>query len=134
MAMMNMPMMNMSMMNMPMVESDEESDEDLKNMYPKIYIKILPMVKHHCDMMVAKHGKRYCPNKEEMDCICKEISDKYKEHYRSEEEEELEDNYSDNDNNMRRRRRYGSGGGIGDIARILIIGSLLGGRRYNYGY
>ena len=130
--MMNMPMENMSMMNMPMCEDEEESDEDLKSMYPKIYIKLYPMVKHHCDMMVAKYGKKHCPSKEELDCICKEISDKYKEHYRS--EEEVEGNYRDDDDNMRLRRRYGSGGGIGDIARILIIGNLLGGRRYNYGY
>ena len=134
MPMENMSMMNMPMMNMPMCEDEEESDEDLKNMYPKIYIKIYPMVKHHCDMIVAKHGKKYCPSKEEMDCICKEISDKYKEHYRSEEEAEVVDNYRDDDDSLRQRRRYGSGGGIGDIARILIIGSLLGGRRYNYGY
>jgi len=129
MPMKNMPMMNMPMMNMPMYGNHmlecEEDNEDLKKMYPKIYIKIYPMVKHHCDMMVAKHGKKYCPSMDEMDCICKEISDKYKEHHRGEEEAE--------DDDMRQRRRYGAGGVIGDLAKILLIGTLIGGRN-NFGY
>ena len=114
--MMNMPMMNMPMMNMPIYEDD---NEDLICMYPKIYIMILPMVKHHYDIMISKYGKMYCPDKDEMDCICKEIVDKYKEHHKD------DDDCKDDD---MRQGRFGYGGGIGDIARILLIGSLIGGR------
>ncbi|HZK69921.1 MAG TPA: hypothetical protein VFD03_00180 [Clostridia bacterium] len=128
---MNMSMMNMPMMNMPMYENYmpmcEEDDDDLKSMYPKVYIRMYPMVKHHYDIMVAKYGKMYCPGKDEMNRICKEISDKYKDHHRSNEDGDDDCN----DNNMRQRGRYG--GGIQDLARILLIGSLIGGRN-NYGW
>ncbi|HEY8892110.1 MAG TPA: hypothetical protein VIM70_17870 [Clostridium sp.] len=130
MPMMNMPMDNMPMMNMPMMNMpmSEEDDEDLKSMYPMVYIIIHPMVKHHYDMMVAKHGKMYCPGKDELDHICKEIAEKYKEHHRSNEEDNDDDC---NDDNMRERGRHGSG--IQNLAKILLIGSLLGGRNY-YGW
>ena len=116
MPMMNMPMMNMPMMNMPMMIMN---DEDLKSMYPKVYIRIYPIVKYHYDMIVAKHGRLYCPTVDEMDHMCKDICDKYKEHYKDED-------YDDdcNDDGM---RRFG-GGGLGNLGRILLIGSLIGGR------
>ena len=110
-------MMNMPMMNMPMCEED---DEDLKSMYPKVYIRMYPMVKHHYDLIVAKHGKMYCPSKDEMDNICKDICDKYKKNHKDE----------DNDDMRQDEYRYFSGGGLGDLVRILLIGNLLGGRNY----
>ena len=48
------------------------SDEDLKCMYPNIYIMIYPMVKYHCDMMESRYGAMYCPSKDDMDNMCKE--------------------------------------------------------------
>ena len=96
MPMMNMPMMHMPMMCMPMMcmpmidmsmyddEDDDDDDEDLKSMYPKIYMMIHPMVKHHCDMMESMHGAMYCPSKEEMDHICKEVYDMYEKHHKDE--------------------------------------------------
>ena len=74
MPMMYMPMMNMPMMNMPMFEKnddDNEDNEDLKIMYPKVYIKMYQMVKHHYDIMIAKYGTMYCPSEEEMDNMVK---------------------------------------------------------------
>ncbi|MBU3113254.1 hypothetical protein [Clostridium lacusfryxellense] len=134
MPMMNMPMENMSMMNMPManmpmyenqmLECDED-DEDLKIMYPKVYIKMHPMVKHHYDIMVAKYGRMYCPSEDEMDHMCKDICDKYKEHHKRDIDDE---DYDCEDSNMRQRGRYGAG--LGDIARILLIGNLITGRNY----
>ncbi|MBU3180271.1 hypothetical protein [Clostridium psychrophilum] len=112
-----MSMANMSMMNMPMGESD---DEDLKSMYPKVYIRIYPMVKHHYDMIVAKHGRMYCPSKDKMDNMCKDICDKYKKNHKDE----------DNDDMRQYGYRFYGGGGLGDIVRILLIGNLLGGRNY----
>ncbi|MGH4137592.1 hypothetical protein [Clostridium sp.] len=136
MPMMYMPMMCMPMMCMPMYDEDEEYDEndkDLKSMYPKIYTKIHPMVKNHCDMMESMHGTMYCPSKEEMDHICKEICDKYEDYHK--------DNDERNDNNDTRQiLGLGRRGPIEDLARILFISNLLGRRRrrrrrmFHHGY
>lgn len=128
------PMINMTIYgnnNMPV------SDEDLKCMYPKIYIRIYPMVKYHCDMMESKYGAMYCPDKNEMNHICKEVCDKYEEHYRDDYDE---DNRNDDSEEMRQRRRRFSRRGIGDLFRILFIRDLLGRRRrrrrrmFHHGY
>lgn len=113
----------MPMMNMPM------DDDDLKNMYPKIYIRIYPMVKQHCDMMVARYGTMYCPCKDEMDYICNKVCDNYEKYYSDDEDHEHHEHHEDrNDDDMRQGRRF-SRGGIGDLTRILLIGDLLGRRR-----
>jgi len=134
MPMTDMPMMNMPMMNMPMYDEDEEYDEndkDLKSMYPKIYTRIYPMVKHHCDMMESMHGTMYCPSKEEMDHICKEICDKYEEHHK--DDDDLNDN-----NDMRQILGLGRRGPIEDLTRVLFIRDLGRRRRrrrmFHHGY
>jgi len=139
MPMMCMPMMCMQMMKMPMDDEDEEYDEndkDLKSMYPKIYTRIYSMVKHHCDMMESMHGTMYCPSKQEMDHICKEISDK------CEAQDKDADERNDN-NDMRQIPGLGRRGPIEDLTRILFIRDLLGRRRrwrrmfhhgFHYGY
>ncbi|HEY8891693.1 MAG TPA: hypothetical protein VIM70_15730 [Clostridium sp.] len=119
----------MPMMNMPMYE---ENDEDLKNMYPKIYIRIYPMVKHHCDMMMSCYGPMYCPSNDEMEHMCKEVCDRYEKYYRDDEDDEDHEHHEHredpNDDDMRQRQRFNRRG-IGDLARILFIGDLLGRRR-----
>ena len=143
MHMMTMPMMNMPMMNMPM--EDEDDDEDLKKMYPKIYIRLYPMVRHHCDMMESMHGAMYCPSKEEMDCICKEICDKYEEHHDDDDDDDDDHDHHDHhdhdhdhhecrnvdvdDDDMRQRRRRGRRRLTQDLIRILLLRNLLGRRR-----
>jgi len=110
----------------------EENDEDLKNMYPKIYIRIYPMVKHHCDMMMSCYGPMYCPSNDEMDHMCKEVCDRYEKYYKDDEDDEDEEHHEHRedptDDDMRQRRRF-SRRGVGDLARILFIGDLLGRRR-----
>ncbi|MBK5241401.1 hypothetical protein [Clostridium sp.] len=137
MQMMDMPMMHMAMMNMMMMmnmpkcdeydDDDDESDKDLKSMYPKIHTRIYPMVKYHCDMMESMHGTMYCPSKQELDHICKEICDRYEKHDR-------EDDEDCNDDNLRQIGR----GLFGDLVKILFIRDLLGRRRrrrrFNHGY
>lgn len=129
MSMMKMAMMNMPIMKMPMCDED---DEDLKSMYPKIYIMIYPMVKKHCDMMESKYGPMYCPGKDEMEHMCKEVSDKCEKHYRDDDDND--------DENMRDPRRQGRRGPIQDLTRILFIRDLLGRRRrrrrrmFHHGY
>lgn len=130
MPMMNMPMENMPMMNMPMMKED---DGDLTKMYPKMYIRIYPMVRAHCDMMESMHGAMYCPSMEEMDHICKQVCDKYEKHH-----EDKDDVYDCKDDDMRQRRRQGRRGPLQDLIRILFIRDLLGRRRRrrrpHYGY
>lgn len=122
----NIPMANMPMNNMTLMKNQmnmsEDDDKDLKSLYPKIYVKLYPMVKHHCDMMESMHGKMYCPSKDEMDHICKEICDKYEEHHKDDDDDD--DNHR-NENDVTRRRNS-----IQDLIRILLITDLLGRRRY----
>jgi len=113
----------------------DENDEDLKNMYPKIYIRIYPMVKHHCDMMISCYGPMYCPGNDEMDHMCKEVCDKYEKYYKDDEDDEDEEHHEHHEHredpnydDIRQRRRF-SRRGVGDLARILFIGDLLGRRR-----
>jgi hypothetical protein len=143
MPMYNNPMMNMPMMNMPMHECPmpevEEEDEDLKRLYPKIYIRIYPMVKHHCDMMEAMHGTMYCPSKEELDHISEEMCDMYEEHHKDDHDDD-DDDCKDDD--KRQGRRHGRRRANDDLIRILFIRELHGRRRrrrrrrpnYGYGY
>jgi hypothetical protein len=143
MPMTNMPMMNMPMMNMPMHEvpmldeEDDDNDNDLKRLYPKIYIRIYPMVKHHCDMMEAMHGTMYCPSKEELDHISEEMCDMYEEHHKDDHDDD-DDDCKDDD--KRQGRRHGRRRAIDDLIRILFIRELHGRRRrrrrphHGYGY
>lgn len=144
MEMYNMPMENMPMMNMckgymPMMnmcggcmpimkaqkgcksKKEHDEDEELKKMYPKIYYKMYPMIKSHCDMMEAKHGKMYCPKKDEIDRICEDICDKC-------EKCDNDDDDKDDDD-MKRRSHYGRRPFIRDLSRILLIRELFGRRR-----
>jgi hypothetical protein len=141
MPMMNMPMMDMSMENMPMME---DADEDLKALYPKIYMKMYPMVKHHCNMLKAKHGTMYCPSREEMEKISEEICDRYDDdsRYSYDNDDDYDDlNDDDNMRQRRRRRRRRRRRNVGqDLVKILLINELIGGRGrvpgfgYGYGY
>jgi len=118
------PEQSMPMMNMPVIE---ETDEDLKMLYPKIYIRIYPMVKHHCDMMTSMDGTMYCPSKDEMDHICKEMCDKYEEHYGDDEDEDtLNDDDYMRQRESRRRRHV-----VQDLIKILLIMELLIKRHYS---
>ena len=121
----------MPMMNMPMYENQMpmfyEDDSDLKNMYPKIYNRIYPMIKQHCEMMVSRYGTMYCPGKDEMDYICNEVCDRYEKYYKDDEDHEHHEHRNDDDD-MRQGRRF-SRRGIGDLSRILFIRDLLGRRR-----
>ncbi len=107
----------------------QENDEDLKALYPKIYFRIYPLVKQHCDMMEKEKGQHHCPSKKEVDIACKKIYEKIK--------PQLDDD--DDDKDCSRQRRYRRRHAVRDIAGILLINELLGRRRRryynnNYGY
>ncbi|NNU75177.1 hypothetical protein [Clostridium estertheticum] len=127
MSMMNMPMKDMPTMSMPMMimpmmmmmmpmyddDKEDEEDEDLKIMYPKIYTIIYPMVKNHCDMMESMYGIMHSPSKDEIDNMCKEVSDNYEKHYKDGDDEDMRGTF-------RQDRRVP----IHDLARILFIRDL----------
>jgi hypothetical protein len=128
-----MSMMNMPIMNMPMIKKDDS--EELKMLYPEIYMKIYPMIVHHCDMIVAKFGTMYCPSEIKMDHISEEICDKYEKYYRVNFEDD--NSYDDYDMRRRRRRRPSRRNTVQDLIRILLIRELIGRRGgaplyYNY--
>jgi hypothetical protein len=127
-----MPMMNMPMYGypMPMLEDD---DDDLRKLYPTIYTRMYPIVRHHGDMMESKYGPMYSPTKDEMERICKQICDKY-EDYHDDDDDDDDDRNEDEDIRQRRRRRRRRSNE--DLIRILLIRDLLGRRRrrHDYGY
>ncbi|MCW6086125.1 MULTISPECIES: hypothetical protein [Clostridium] len=118
------------------VSETKENDDDLNCLYPKIYFKVYPLVKRHCDMMEREKGKDYCPCEKEVDEACKEIYKRIKP-----ELDEDEDDYS-------RQRRYRRRHAVNDLIRIILINELFGRRRrrrrrrrpydynpnYNYNY
>ena len=81
-------------------------------------------------MIESMHGAMYCPSKEEMEHMCKEV---YEKHHR---DCENDDERNDNDDV---RQILGSRRGLTqDLIRILLIRNLLGRRRRRrrpyYGY
>ena len=87
------------------------------------------MVRHHCDMMTSMYGTMYCPSKDEMDHISKEICEKHEKHYRDYEED---DNLA-YDDYTRQRQRFNARRGNQDLIKILLINELLQ-RRHDGGY
>ena len=115
------------------VSETKENDDDLKCLYPRIYFKVYPLVKRHCDMMEREKGKDYCPCEKEIADACKEIYKRIK--------HELDDD----DDDYTRQRRYRRRHAINDLIRIILISELFGRRRRrrrrrhsdhnpNYGY
>ncbi|APH14920.1 hypothetical protein NPD5_1655 [Clostridium sporogenes] len=92
----------------------KENEDNLKSLYPKIYFKIYPLVKEHCEIMKKEKGKEYCPSEKEVDTVCKEIYKRIK--------PELDDDEDDYTRQRRYRRRHA----INDLIRIILISELLG--------
>ncbi|PIH04756.1 hypothetical protein [Clostridium combesii] len=92
----------------------KENEANLKRLYPKIYFKIFPLVKEHCEIMKNEKGKDYCPSEKEVDTVCKEIYKRIK--------PELDDDEDDYTRQRRYRRRHA----INDLIRIIFISQLLG--------
>jgi hypothetical protein len=121
--MMQEPMMMEPMMQEPMMDMEEEN---LKMMYPKIYVKLMPMVKHHCDKHEEMHGTTHCPKHEHIEDMCDKIYKKVE----SELDDECGDDNDDDDNdNDTRQRRYGRRRAIKDFIGVLLLNELIGRRR-----
>lgn len=105
---------------MPMMEEDED-DSDLERMYPKSYFIIMPMVRHHCDMMHMKHGMDHRPDKEEVERMVEDIYKEAKDSFHDMEDDESSD---DEMRQYRPRRRFGR-----DLITILLLNELFERRR-----
>lgn len=57
----------------PMYAIVDMTEQQLEEMYPRIYFIIYPAVCYQCDMMDAEHGDMYVPHKEEFDEMVEDI-------------------------------------------------------------
>lgn len=111
-------------------------EEQLKMMYPTIYILIAPMIKQQVDMMEAEHGKMYCPKQEHVEEMCDRI---YK---NIEKDLDEKCGHDEDDKDDMRIRRYGRRHAVRDLAGILLLNELIRRRRrrrrphhhYHWGY
>jgi hypothetical protein len=117
-------MNNMPEMCMQCKKSMMERHQKLESMYPKVYFIIYPKVKHHCDMMIAKHGMMYIPDRDEMKEMCEDIVKSI--------EHELHEMKEDDEREMTRQFGFARRRFLGDLAGILLINQLVG--RPYYGY
>lgn len=116
-----MPCMHCMMMDMyeqPMVDMEEEH---LKMMYPRIYVRIMPLVKLHCDKYEEVHGTMSCPRHEHIEDMCDKI---YKKIQRDFDEEYRDDDNDDMLVRQPRRRHFGK-----DLINILLLNEVIKRRR-----
>lgn len=121
---MNCMMMNMQeqpmMMNMPEQPVMDIEEEQLKMMYPRVYVILMPHVKHHCDRYEEVYGVMSCPRREDIEAMTDKI-------YKTMEEDMDEEFSDDDDDRLVRqfgRRRFGR-----DLIFILLLSELIRRRR-----
>ena len=115
----------------PMIE--EEDEQDLAMLYPRLYHRVMPLVKYQGDQIELRYGTMYCPTKDELGNITDDIYDmieknmnvvdfydereeyendnEHRGYYRNEEEQERQ--------RPRRRRRF-----LRDLISILLLRDL----------
>jgi len=118
------------MMQQPMMDMEEEQ---MKMMYPKIYIFIMPYIKHHCDMHEHMHGTEKCPAMEDIEDMTDKVYNKV--------EADLDSKFGSEDDENMRVPRYGRRGAVKDLISILLLNEFIRRRRrrrprpyYRYGY
>lgn len=123
-----------SMGNMydPMIE--EEDEQDLAMLYPRVYQRVMPMVRYYGDQMEMRYGTMYCPTKDELRNITDGIYDRIEKDMNVDEYDDAEHEEDENDNEYRgiyrdeedgerqrprRRRRF-----LRDLISILLLRDL----------
>lgn len=119
----HMPCMNCMMMDMyeqPMMDMGEEQ---LKMMYPRIYGRIMPHVKYHCDMYEGAYGTMSYPSHEHIHQMCDDIYKKV--------EKDFDDEYGhgEDEDHERLDRQFGFNPFGRDLINILLLNELIGRRR-----
>src|SRR5690348_1750814 len=79
----------------PMIE--EEDEQDLAMLYPRLYHTLMPFIKYHGDQMEVRYGTMYCPTRDELRKITDDIYDRIEKNmnvveYDDEDEEDEKDN------------------------------------------
>lgn len=112
----------------PMIE--EEDEQDLAMLYPRLYHRVMPLVKYHGDQMELRYGTMYCPTRDELGNVTDDIYDMIEKNMNADEydDEHEEDDehrgYYRNDEEQerqrpRRRRRF-----LRDLISILLLRDL----------
>lgn len=110
----------------PMIE--EEDERDLAMLYPRLYHRVMPLVKYNGDQMERRYGVMYCPTIDELRNVANDIYDKIEKDMNVDKYDEDEsDNenrgyYRNSEDEIRQRphrRRF-----LGDLIRILLLRDL----------
>lgn len=133
--------MNMPEHNMPIASMPAEQDP-LETMYPKIYIIIMPIIKHHCEEMEKKYGIMYYPSPDEMKEMVKDIHKKadWKHHYKDKDKDKDHDcdshDHDDDSDDDRKKKgsKYERYPVAMDLVQILLIRELMQRRRKHHGH
>ncbi|WP_163192907.1 hypothetical protein [Clostridium thermarum] len=123
-----MPMMQQNMLSH---HTEMHAERQLEMMYPHSYYVIFPHVRQQCDILEQKHGKIYCPTKEELKGIIEDICDEVEKEL-EEDDNKHRDDYRNEE--RRPRGRYTRRRLLNDLIGVILIEELLGRRRpYYYG-
>lgn len=85
-----------------MIEEDDE--QDLSMLYPRLYHRVMPLVKYHGDQMELRYGTMYCPTRDELRNITDDIYNRIEKNMKVDEYDD-EDEEDENDNEYRRYYR-----------------------------
>lgn len=108
----------------PMIE--EEDEQDLAMLYPRLYYRVMPLVKYHGYQMELRYGAMYCPTIDELRNITDDIYDRIEKDMNVDEHDENDNEYRgyyrNNEEEVRqrpRRRRF-----LRDLISILLLRDL----------
>lgn len=127
-----MPNYNQPAYQMPNMPVMVEGEKQIEMLYPQSYYIIYPHVRYHCDMLERKHGKNYCPTKEEMEDILEDIFKKVEKELDKEDEDKKDKDHCRGEE-RKRKRPYDGRRLLNDLIGVILIGELLDRRRPFYG-
>ncbi|MPW26701.1 hypothetical protein GC105_12965 [Alkalibaculum sp. M08DMB] len=102
----------------PMYPVMDMTDQQIEEMYPRIYFIIFPVVSYHCDMLDAEHGEMYIPSNEHYKDIVDNIHERVS--------KDIEDNKLQGID----VKQWTRGGLLRDLASIIFLRELAQRRRY----
>ncbi len=125
---MGMPAMNVPPMNMPTQYSPmaEMSQENIENMYPKIYHIVNPACDIACENLHMKKGEMHTPTQEELDMMVESVYNKV--------ESEVEAEIAKDENKNNRQLGFGGRRLLRNLIGILLIRRLLRRRPFQPGF
>lgn len=92
-----------AMLNMNDAMIDEEDEQDLAMLYPKLYHSVMPLVMYQGDQMELRYGAMYCPRRDELGKITDDIYDRIEKDINF---DEYDDGRDENENDNEHRGYY----------------------------